>query len=123
MSAADRDFEQKVLSDYHSFENFVIQGLDDRRVLSYYHFIPQVNFIRGYQGKLITDFIGRFESLETDFYSVCEKIGSDSQLKNKNRNASKPEKSYTKAYSQEMIDKVSQVYRQDVENLKYSFGT
>lgn len=41
----------------------------------YTHIIPQYEFLYDEDGKLLVDFVGRFENLQKDFDAVCDKIG------------------------------------------------
>jgi hypothetical protein len=41
----------------------------------YWFVSPQSDYVCAEDGKILVDFIGRFENLQSDFYSVCQKIG------------------------------------------------
>ncbi len=43
-------------------------------------FMPQVDWVADRSGKILVDFIGRFESLHHDFHVVCERIGLHAEL-------------------------------------------
>ena len=65
------------------------------------------------------DFIGRFESLEADFQSVCDRLGL--------RDLSLPQlrpgtgQDYRKAFTAEMVDIVGDIYQRDIRALGYDF--
>jgi len=44
------------------------------------YFMPQLNWLTDNNGKLMVDFIGRFENLENDFRFICNKIGVSTDL-------------------------------------------
>lgn len=65
------------------------------------------------------DFIGRFESLETDFQNVCERLGrSDLSLPQLRPGTGQD---YREAFTAEMVDIVGDVYQRDISALGYAF--
>ena len=112
----DEKFGQKLPD---SFEETVLEWLTPVSATSYYHFIPQTYFLRSYTGKeLCVDFIGRFENLEEDFEKIKERVNISAKLEHKNQTK---KGSYKDVYSKRMINKVADIYRTDIELLKYSF--
>ena len=84
----------RILSEYRyrnyfhhrSFRDFVLHrmprpGWDDK----YRHVMPQYDMLHDAEGRLLVDFVGRFESLQSDFDRVCERLGIDeSRLPHRN---------------------------------------
>jgi hypothetical protein len=73
-------------------------------------------------GRVMADFVGRFENLREDFAVVAEKIGAPGlelphQLKSPNRK-SRP---YTDFYNERLKKLVHERYEKDVETFGYSF--
>ena len=67
---------------HKSFKDFVMKklpkpGWDDK----YRHVMSQSEMLCDDRGRLLVDFVGKFESLQQDFDTVCEQLGfADSQL-------------------------------------------
>ena len=102
----------------NSFEDFVMNWLNESNLKHIIHFYPQSWFLKNNFGKVEIDFIGRFECLASDFAEIAGKIG----VKNKLKHLNKGDKgSYKKVYTKEMIEKVELIYKEDVERFNYTF--
>ena len=81
--------------------------------------VQQKEYITDDSSNTIVDFIGRFEDLEKDFRSVCDRIGVRSHLGGKHDPTS--EKSYKYWYNKRGKDIVSRVKNDDIRRFNYTF--
>ena len=106
------------LSQYKNFEDFVLNGLNTKIISQVTHLIPQSDFICNYRGRILVDFVGKFESFDDDVNNLSLKIGKEIKVKHLNRNN---KQHYTDVYNKKMIDKVAIIYKRDLEIFNYSF--
>jgi len=106
------------LSIYKDFEDFVMNGLNEKIMREIIHLIPQYEFVCDKNGKIIVDYVGRFESLQEDIAVLSKKINSEIVMDHHNQNT---KKSYTEIYTEEMILKVKKIYWKDINTFEYNF--
>ena len=116
----DRKWFVENLSKYTNFREFVLNWVSYENIYKYPHFVPQWKFLSDCHGRIEMDFIGRFETIETDFGIILDKLEIGNNLKHENKNQER-NCSYRKEYDKEMIDVVNSVYRKDIELFNYSF--
>jgi hypothetical protein len=116
----DRKWAEKNLVQYSEFETFVRDGLPRKKIQEWPHFKPQVLFLKGQNGKIKLDFIGRFETIQDDFEQVRKHLGISRELQHINKTTSKrdPYRSY---YSEETREIAANVYREDITAFGYEF--
>lgn len=126
---------------HRSFKDFVMNklpkpGWDDK----YRHVMPQTQMLYDDNGRLLVDFVGKFEQLQQDFTKVCEHLefsdcalphinSSDKrsrELRRKTRNFLYRNREsdlgkYIDFYDDETRDYVGNLYRSDILNFKYTF--
>ena len=140
---------QRLVSEYlyrnyfshRSFGDFVLRrlpraGWDDQ----YRHIMPQYDMLHDAGGRLLVDFVGRFENLQQDFEIVCEQLGiGAAQLPHRNpsdkasrrlrrrarnslwRNGENAKRHWTEFYDEQTLGVVSELYRKDIEAFGYRF--
>ncbi len=113
----------------------------------YRHVMPQYDFLYDEAGTLLVDFVGRFETIQTDFDQVCTRLGlppmplprvnrsledgqplSFRELRKRVRRAIHSRERehtfphYTQYYDDESREFVGEMFRKDVATFRYSFG-
>lgn len=119
-----------------TFKHFVFNALPEKSDYTdkYRHILPQYDFIYDKNGNQLVDFIGRFETLEKDFNTVCKTLKiKNTELPHVKPAAAKksamltPESSsqtrshYSDYYDEETKDQVARLYEQDILTFHYEF--
>ncbi len=82
-------------------------------------FQPQHSFISAEDGSLLTDYVGRVETMQESFEIIASKVGIPAvQLEKVN---STDRAAYRDYYDQELIDAVASLYARDLETFGYDF--
>lgn len=116
----DAEFSRKNLKNLKNFEDFVMNWLTNERLESHIHFWPQSKFVCDNRGRPIIDFIGYFETLNEDFNYVLNQLHLESrELKHTNKSQ---RASYIDVYTEEMKNKIANLYSQDINNFGYKFN-
>lgn len=103
---------------YKDFQDFVMNGLE-KAAKEQLHFLPQTVWFYNKYGVSVVNRLIRFENLENDIKKTMDTIGipyKELPVYNKSNN-----KNYKDFYTQEMIDKVSEIYQYEIKKLKYTF--
>lgn len=119
----DDDFSRKYLFDIQSFDHFVKKLNDDvefrNAVMTWVHFIPQINFLSLNGTDLHIDKVVKLENLDKELNELCSQIGVP-PVKIIRYNSSK-RKNFKEYYTRELIEIVESLYQQDLKVLKYTF--
>lgn len=117
----DKAWSDDNLMQYGSFENFVL-ALDKpeicEQIFKWMHFIPQYKFVCDSNNKILVDFIGKLESINTDFPIVTKKLGIETPLL-PHENPSEHDV-YETYYIDSMRYVVQKIYKDDFELFGYS---
>jgi hypothetical protein len=82
-------------------------------------FWPQNTFLVDGEGKLLTDYVGRVETMQQSFEFIASKIGVPAvQLEKVNATERSAYRDY---YDQELIDGVARLYADDLRLFEYDF--
>jgi len=105
------------------FEAFLRYKLDPQRPYQYHidtSIELQTDYLVDLHGKILVDFIGRFERLDEDFRNICEHIGiRHPELAHKRKATDR--KDFRSYYSPETASLVAKHFRTDIERLEYRF--
>ncbi len=115
-----RDFASGDFWKDKSFEDFVKIICKMSNSEMDIHFRPQYTFLTDTNGKLLVDFIGRFENINEDFGKIKERAYFSKELELPHLAKTKHEE-YQKYYTEETKRLVAQKYKKDLELFHYSF--
>lgn len=101
-----------------TFEEFVLEYLDEVKIHEHVLFKPQYLFIFDYKYDLKVDFIAKFENIDADYALICNKLGiKKSKLVKEN---SSPRQLDVNCYKRKNVaNRVASLYRKDYELLDY----
>jgi len=116
----DRVYSFYLFKKYKSNTDLPSPDISFIEYLNIPHFKNTQTFCDLFAGKPEMDFIGRFENLQQDFNTVCDRIGIPRQ---ELPHASKTNhKHYTEYYDDETREIVATKYAKDIEYFGYKFG-
>lgn len=138
-----RKYPMKIDFKTYLFKHLPAPGWSD----TYCHIIPQYDFLFNDDGKLLVDFVGRYERLQADFTTICAHIGlADQTVPHVHRSLEKKQpktlrqylshtwhslwdkqrkhtfQHYTEYYDDESKEFVAQLYKKDITTFNYAFG-
>lgn len=112
-----------LLTGIEDFPTFIRWKLDPERPYQYHidtSIELQSDYLKDLSGRIIVDFIGRYENLQEDFDQVCRTIGiAPRQLPHKRQ--AKNRSDYRKYYTDEIAELVAQRFKPDIEAFGYTF--
>ncbi|MEM7239723.1 MAG: sulfotransferase family 2 domain-containing protein, partial [Pseudomonadota bacterium] len=118
---ADAADAARIVAPHRDFDTFVRAYLGSGREPRQKHFIPQHRFLAATGGgPPLVDFIGRFERLEGDFATVCERLDIENRLDRENATGSRPA-DYRSLYTDQTAEIVGRAYARDAELFDYGF--
>ncbi len=112
----DQQWTQQHIAHYKDFNDFVKNWLTDENIQKHVHFWPQSQFTCDHKGRLLLDYVGRFETLQTDFAYICQRLNIDATLKSLNRN---PGQQYQEVYDPEAHAVAARIYARDIALFDY----
>lgn len=112
-----------VMQGYYDFESFMKWKFDDSRPYQYHidtSLQLQTDYLIDLHGQLLTDFIGRYEQLDSDFEHVCNKLALPNIALPHKRKANNRD-DYRRYYNSELVDLVATYFEKDIALLDYTF--
>lgn len=113
-----------LLAGHESFEAFTRWKLDPQRPYQYHldtSITLQTDYLIDLHGRILTDFIGRYETLHEDFAHICKTIGVPPIELPHKRQATDRKKDYRSYYSDDLAELVGKHFARDIELLGYRF--
>ena len=82
----------------------------------------QHTYILDENSMVMADFIGKYENLQTDFDTICDKLKVDRRvLPKRNKSRKRKTQNYTEFYDDDVKNKVGEMFIKDIDLLKYNF--
>ena len=117
---SDKADSKKYLRKYQGdFETFIKEGIAEGKALEQLHLKPQSVWVCDNEGKLLVDYIGRFESLQEDLDRISKEIGIP--FKPLAHTNGSTHKHYQDYYTNETRAIVAKAYKRDIELFNYDF--
>ncbi|MGQ0621864.1 MAG: sulfotransferase family 2 domain-containing protein [Panacagrimonas sp.] len=113
-----------LLEGHESFEAFTRWKLESGRPYQYHldtSITPLTDYLIDLRGKLLTDYVGRYERLHEDWDHICKRLGIVTPELPHKRKATDRSKDYRSYYSDDLAELVGNYFRRDVEMLGYRF--
>ncbi|MFT4047687.1 MAG: sulfotransferase family 2 domain-containing protein [Solimonas sp.] len=113
-----------LLEGHESFEDFTRWKLDPERPYQYHMDTAttvQTDYLVDLHGRVLTDFLGRYENLQDDFDTICKRIGVPTPQLPHKRQATDREQDYRSYYSDDLAELVGRTFKRDVDVLGYRF--
>lgn len=115
----------QVMNGITDFKEFLLWKFDPERPYQYHidtSIELQSDYLIDLHGNLLTDFIGRYESLADDFEHVCKKIGQPKLKLPHKRKATNRKKDYREYYDDQTEALVREKFAADIELFNYDFN-
>lgn len=115
-----------------SFNRFVSTYLPRQLERNHWFMCPQADYLHDAQGRLLVDFVGRFERLSEDFAIACSRMGLPAPtLAHVNHSGAtrpgslrwlrRPALPYRDMYGSRSRELVERIYARDVETFSYAY--
>ena len=112
------------MQDKNTFDEFLRWKFDPERPYQFHidtSIALQSDYLVDLHGDNLVDFIGRYERLQEDFNSVCDRIGIERITLPFKRRSSSRKKDYRQYYTAETAELVNRHFSKDIEMLGYQF--
>ena len=102
----------KIIKQMRSFDEYLAWKVENQDLRT------QKDFVTDADGKIIVDFIGKYENLSEDFQTVCKVLKIDALLPHINQSK---HKDYRQYYTDRTRQLVEEYLREDIEMFGYTF--
>ena len=112
-----------LVNEGESFSDFLRRKLEPTRPWQYHldtSITPQSDYLIDLRGRQIVDFVGRYESLQADFDTCCQRIGIPT-IALPHRRQDNDRADYRQYYDQETQALVAERFAADIETFGYAF--
>lgn len=108
----------KLVQSMGSFEQYLQWVIDTKKPFARGATKFQKDMVTDEEGKVIVDFIGRYETLSQDFHHVCQVVKIEASLPHINRTSHRDYRSY---YNEKTHQMVNEYFKEDIELFGYRF--
>ena len=123
LNEMDRAWAEAHLARFESFEQFVVEWVNEENVWSWMHFIPQHYFICDDALNIKVDFVGRLEQIDEDIRIVQQRLGLPETALPKINVGKIGKHDHAQKFSEECLNIIAHVYREDIRLFSYSRPT
>lgn len=117
--ADEKEWFDEHLASYNTFEEFVLQWVNQENIYTYNHFIPQYHFVT-HRNKLAVNKFYKLENITSAVQDISTKLGVELSLSHKNKTKNrKPD--YREYYNSRTKKIINQVYQRDITLFDYTF--
>lgn len=112
------------LGGHETFADFLRWKLDPARPYQYHLDISitlQSDYLIDLRGRVVVDFIGRYERLQEDFALVCDRLGIRPPVLPHARKARDRQQDYRRYYTADTAELVASHFARDIHLLDYRF--
>jgi hypothetical protein len=106
---------KELINNYKDFDSFVMDWLTPENAKKHHLFNPQYEYLTNSLGRISVDFIGKQESINTDFLKIQQILGVAGNLKHDNRSSGDNQLVFKK----QTVDILNEIYKKDFELFGY----
>ncbi len=106
------------------FTDFLRWKLDPNRPYQYHldtSITPQSDYLIDLKGRIIVDYVGRYERLQEDFLEICKRLGIKPPPLPHRRQAKDRQRDWRTYYTDETAELVARHFARDIELFGYRF--
>ena len=104
-------YQYETIKAMGSFEKYLEWTVDN-------NFVLQKDFVTDDSGKIVVNFIGRYENLSEDFQIICDRLNLNASLPHTNKSPRKSYRQYYNSYTKKLLE---EYYQEDIDFFEYTF--